>query len=313
MKTPKFGKKTAKGTKKYRTWTTNRAYLLIIPGLLLFLALNLYPIVFSVYLAFTNAGQFNIAGGYEFVGLRNFQNVILSENTRFYYVLGRTVLFLATSVPLKLFFGLALALVFNLQIVKGRSILRSLLVLPWIVPAVLSILTWRGLFNYDFGAINGMLQAFGLPRIHWLTDATNAFLAYNVVEVWLAYPFMMTIVLSALQSVPPELYDAARVDGASVWQRLRHISFPLIWRPLLFAVILTSNASFQSLLVPLLLNSGGPARTNEFVMVFGYNTAFRSGGAPGAMGLAAAFFAIVSAIVITANYIQLKLGKLTVE
>jgi len=295
------------------TWKTNKAYLFIIPGLLVFFVLNLYPIIFSIYLGFTDAYFGNITGKYQFIGLRNFEKLLFSGDTRFYYVLGRTFLFVATSVPLKVLFGLALAVLFNLQTIKGRSVLRSLLILPWTLPAVLSILTWRGLFYYDFGAINGILQAIGLPRVNWLNDATNAFVAYNIVEVWLAYPFMMTVILAALQSVPLELHDSARVDGASAWQRLRYITIPLIWRPLLFGIVLTSGASFQAFMVPYLLNSGGPANQNELVMVWGYKQAFQNPGVYGSMGLAAAFFVLVSLIILAFSYAGLKLGKITVE
>jgi arabinogalactan oligomer/maltooligosaccharide transport system permease protein len=306
-------KKVERKVKVRGVWKTNKAYLFIIPGLLVFFVLNLYPIIFSIYLGFTDAYFGNITGKYQFIGLKNFEKLLISVDTRFYYVLGRTFLFVATSVPLKVLFGLALAIIFNLQMIKGRSVLRSLLILPWTLPAVLSILTWRGLLYYDFGAINGILQAIGLPRVNWLNDTTNAFVAYNIVEVWLAYPFMMTVILAALQSVPLELYDSAKVDGASAWQRLRYITLPLIWRPLLFGIVLTSGASFQAFMVPYLLNSGGPANQNELIMVWGYKQAFQNPGVYGSMGLAAAFFVLVSLIILAFSYAGLKLGKITVE
>lgn len=306
-------KKRNKIAKAGSPWKTNKAYLFIIPGLLVFFIFNLYPIVFSIYLGFTDAYFGNIAGKYRFIGLWNFEKLLFSIDTRFYYVLGRTFLFVATSVPLKVLVGVALAAFFNTQTVKGRNILRSLLILPWTLPAILSILTWRGLFSLEFGAINGILQAIGLPRVNWLHDATNAFITYNIVEVWLAYPFMMTVTLAALQSVPPELYDSARIDGASAWQRFRYITLPLIWRPLLFSIVLTSNASFQAFLVPYLLNAGGPANQNELIMVWGYKQAFNNPGVPGSMGLAAAFFVLVSLIILAFSFIGLKIGKITVE
>lgn len=306
-------KQTKKKVKIHGVWETNKAYLFLIPGLFVFFALNLYPIIFSIYLGFTDAYFGNITGKYQFIGLKNFEKLLISGDTRFYYILGRTFLFLATSVPLKVLFGLVLAVIFNQQMIKGRGVFRSLLVLPWALPAVLSILTWRGLFYYDFGAINGLLQAIGIPRINWLNDVTNAFITYNIVEVWLAYPFMMTVILAALQSVPLELHDSAKVDGASTWQRLRYITLPLIWRPLLFAIVLTSGASFQAFMVPYLLNSGGPANQNELVMVWGYKQAFQNPGIYGSMGLAAAFFVLISLIILAFSYAGLKLGKITVE
>ena len=295
--------------KPHKTWMTNKAFLLIIPGLLVFLFFNLYPIAYSVYLAFTNANFYNIMGKYSIIGLENFQKILFHPNTRFYYSLGRTVLFVLTSVPLKVAFGIALAVLLNSAVIRGRAFFRSLLIFPWTLPAVLSILMWRGLFNMDFGAINKILMSIGFPAINWLNDTLNAFIAYNIVEVWLAYPFMMTVVLAALQSVPPELYDSAQIDGAGRLQRLRYITLPLIFRPLWFATILTSNASFQAFLVPYLLNGGGPARTNEFVILYGYKEAFQIGE----FGYAAAFMVIISLIIMAFMYVGMKVGRMTSE
>jgi len=312
----------------WNAWKTNKAFLFIIPGLLLFFAFNLYPIAFSIYLAFTNAYFGNITAGFAFIGLRNFQTLlsgfipsfqdVLSGNVvglapSFYYSLGRTFLFVGTSVPLKFLAGLGLGVVLNSQSLRGRGVLRSLLILPWILPSVLSILTWRGLFGKDFGAINGILVASGFGKVNWLYNVSNAFICYNIVEVWLAYPFMMTVIIAALQSVPPALYDAAIVDGASSWQRFRHITVPIIWKPLLFATILTSSASFQSFYVPYLLNAGGPASTNMLVMVWEWTQAFQNPGVKGAMGLAAAFSVLVSLIIVAMMYVGLKIGGITRE
>jgi arabinogalactan oligomer/maltooligosaccharide transport system permease protein len=102
-----------------------------------------------------------------------------------------------------------------------------------------------------------------------------AFLSYNVTEVWLAYPFMVIIIVSALQDVPEELHEAAKVDGAGFLGRFLHVTLPTIKRPVLFASILTAAASFQQFLIPFVFNRGGPARANEFVIVYGYREAFR--------------------------------------
>jgi arabinogalactan oligomer/maltooligosaccharide transport system permease protein len=299
--------------KSRNVWTTNRAYWLIIPGLLLFFVFNLYPIIFSIYLSFTDAWFGNINFRFQFIGLANYQKLLSGIGTTFYYVLSRTFLFVATSVPLKVFWGLALAIIFNSQYILGRRVFRSLLILPWTLPAVLSILAWRGLFYYPSGAIDTILQSTGLPAVNWLGVTANAFITYNVVEVWLAYPFMMTVIMAALQSVPPSLYDASRVDGASSWQRLRYITLPLIWKPMLFAIVLTSSSSFQTFLIPYLLNAGGPANTNQMVMLWGYQQAFQNPYVPGLMGLAAAFFVLISLIIIVFMFIGLKIGGITAE
>jgi len=264
-------------------------------------------------LSFTDAWFGNINFSFKFIGLANYQRLLSGVGTLFYYSLGRTFLFVGTSVSLKVLWGLALAIIFNSQFIVGRRVFRSFLILPWTLPAVLSILAWRALFYYPVGAIDTIFQSIGLPQVNWLGNATNAFIAYNIVEVWLAYPFMMTVILAALQSVPPSLYDASRVDGASSWQRLRYITLPLIWRPMLFATILTSSSSFQTLLIPYLLNGGGPSNTNLMVMLWGYQQAFQNFYIPGMMGQAAAFFMLISLIILAFMFIGLKVGGITAE
>ncbi|MEM0378634.1 MAG: sugar ABC transporter permease [Thermosphaera sp.] len=211
----------------------------------------------------------------KFIGLQNFEK--LFADPRFIYSLFKTGVFVATSVPLKLLVGIALAFLYSSPYVMGRKIVRGLILAPWAIPILLSGLTWRFLFNPN-GQL-GRLLGLQIYSFEW-----DAFLVYNLFEAWLAYPFIMTVTMGALSGVSKDLVEASYIDGASVFTRLRRVVLPLISRPLMFATILTTGASLQAFMVPLLLNGGGPTRpitvpglgtrsgnVNEFLILFGYN------------------------------------------
>lgn len=246
-------------------------------------------------------------GAPAFVGLANYQKILAEP--ALYRAIGLSLLFVITSVPLKVLAGLLFASVLNSERVWGKPILRSLAILPWVVPVVFSIFVWRGIFSSEFGAINQMLGAVGLPRVNWLFDPTNAFVAYNIVEVWLAYPFMMTVLLGAMQNIPPELYESVAMDGGGTWRKLKDVTLPLIKKPLLYATIMTSIASLTAFLVPFLLNEGGPGRANDFMMIYGYKEAFWGGR----YGYAAAFMAFVALVNVLFIFFALKASKLMRE
>lgn len=290
-------------------WHARSALWFILPGLLLFLFLNLYPIIHSLYVSSTNMNFYNITNPerLNFVGVSNYQN--LFGDPQIYRAIMLSLLFVATSVPLKVLVGLLFASILNSERVWGKPILRSLAILPWVVPLLFSCFVWRGMFTLEFGAVNQIFGSVGLPAVNWLYDATNAFIVYNIVEVWLAYPFIMTVLLGAMQSVPPDLYESAAMDGAGTWRKMRNITLPLIKRPLLFATIMTSIMSITAFMVPFLINEGGPGRANDFMMVYGYKEAFQGGR----YGYAAAFMVIAAMICAVFVILSLWASKLTKE
>ncbi|MCY0868425.1 MAG: sugar ABC transporter permease [Desulfurococcus sp.] len=234
-----------------------------------------------------------------FNGLENFKK--LFTDPRFYYSLYKTLLFVATSVPLKILIGVGLAFLYSSPMIYGRKLMRGLALAPWAIPLLLSGLAWRLLFSPS-GELG---EAFG---IQLFTNEWHAFLVYNLFEAWLAYPFVMTVTMGALSGVAKEIIEAAYIDGASVWQRVRRIMLPLISRPLIVATILTTGASLQAFMVPLLLNGGGPTQmicvswmgcktgnVNEMIMLFGYDRAIIDKE----WGYAAATYIVVVAIIMT--------------
>ena len=258
--------------------------LLVLPGLFVFSAFMLFPILYLLGISFTNAEPSNLFAGEgavsiltfgeaSFVGLENYVTVL--TDPQFWNSFGITWLFVATSVVLKLSLSIGVALVVTGDRVRGKCVMRSLIIIPMGLPAIFTITVWRGIFSSaQFGLANQLLQSLGFSSVSWLSNRWMAFLAYNVTEAWLAYPFMVIITVSALQDVPDELHEAAKVDGAGYVARFLHVTLPSIKRPVLFASILTAAASFQQFLIPYVFNEGGPARANELVVVYGYREAF---------------------------------------
>lgn len=285
------------------------AYFFMLPSLIMLIFFNAYPIVFSIGIGFTNLTLFNIRSGYQFIGFDNYQKLLSVYSPQIQYVLYKTVLWTVVNVGLQVAVGLAFALLYNSRDLFGRRIHSAIAILPWAMPGFTSILIWYGMFQTGFGSINQVLRTFGLPGPNLLNNEWLAFTAYNITNTWLAYPFMMTVILGALQGIPPELYEAATVDGARAWHKVKHITLPLIRRPLLLATLLTTNTTFQQLNVPYLLNQGGPARLNETVMVWGYRTILTGRF----YGLASAFLGIVLIIVLFIGFAGLRVSRIAEE
>ncbi|MEY3015490.1 MAG: hypothetical protein RIT45_4225 [Pseudomonadota bacterium] len=235
------------------------------------------------------------ADGGGFAGIDNYAAVLRTvveadESAQFGRTFLHTVLWTVTNVTMHVVIGLGLALVLNRPDLRGRKIYRLLLIVPWAVPNYITALTWKWLFNTQYGPINSMLSAAGIERIDWLSQSgTTAFVANLATNVWLGFPFMMVISLGALQSIPADLYEAADIDGASGWQKLRHVTLPLL-RPALFpAIILGTIWTFNAFNIIYLVSGGGPDHKTEILITEAYHlfTVLRR------TGLAAAYAVLI--------------------
>jgi arabinogalactan oligomer/maltooligosaccharide transport system permease protein len=179
------------------------------------------------------------------------------------------------NVTLHVAFGIFLAVLLNRPL-PGKGIIRVLLILPWAVPSYITALTWRGMFNINYGAVNVILKnTFGIEPISWLIDPTNAFIATIITNVWLGIPFMMIIALGGLQSIPQELYEAASIDGASGWQQFRQITLPLLRPVMVPAITLGIVWTFNNINVVWLVSNGGqPGDQTHILVSFVYRAAF---------------------------------------
>ncbi len=290
--------------------TSTVALSLILPGIAAFLFFNLWPIMYSIYLAFTNAqlGNFPIqtpnAPLLHFTGLENFRWILGDEGFRSAFLW--TWIFVVTSVTLKVLVGIFLGLLYNNKYVKGKMIYRSLLIIPWALPLLFSVTVWKFMFDPVFGPINQILRSLGVENLpNWINDPFWGFVALNIIEVWLAYPFMITVITAALQSVPEPLVEAAVIDGANYWQRIRHVILPIVGKPIAFATILTSAASFQYFMVPYIYNAG--LFEDKFLLLYGFRKAF---GATPHYGRAAAVMVIATAVLAIYMYVNVKITRL---
>jgi len=250
-------------------------FVFVAPAFLILLGVVFYPFIYNVVISFSNMNLRHIKD-WHLVGLSQYVKVF-TEPTEpsFYNVFLKTIIWTVSNVFFHVVLGVFLALLLN-QKIRGRSAYRTLLILPWAIPQYIVALTWRGMFNYEYGSINLMITKYlHLPAVEWLKSPTEAFLACILTNVWLGFPFMMVVALGALQSIPHELYEAAAIDGASWFDRLRKITLPLIRPVMIPAVTLGVVWTFNNLnIVWLVSNAGEPSDQTHILVSFVYKAAF---------------------------------------
>ncbi|MCF7808391.1 MAG: extracellular solute-binding protein [Candidatus Marinimicrobia bacterium] len=246
--------------------------LMVAPAALFIFGVVVYPFFYNLVISFSNMGLTTV-NDWEIIGLAQYGKVM--TDVQFYNFFLKTVIWTVVNVTLHVFFGVMLALLLNRPL-PGKGIIRVLLILPWAVPSYITALTWRGMFNIDYGAVNVILKnLFGLEPISWLIDPTNAFIAVIITNVWLGIPFMMIIALGGLQSIPQELYEAASIDGASAWQQFKNITLPLLKPVMIPAVTLGIVWTFNNINVVWLVSNGGqPGDQTHILVSFVYRAAF---------------------------------------
>ncbi|NSC21351.1 sugar ABC transporter permease [Streptomyces albus subsp. chlorinus] len=239
-----------------------------------------YPLGRGVYLSLTDADEANverhigvnhIPASYEFVGLDNYRS-ILTDGV-FWDRLGWTALWTAACVGLTFALGLGLANMLN-RTVRGRAFYRVAMIVPWGIPAFVSVFAWKMLFNEKNGLLNKVLDGGGIDGVPWLGDPTWAKVAVVAVNVWLGVPFMIVAMLGALQAIPGELYEAAEMDGAGPWQRFRHITLPGVRAVSGTVILLSTIWTFNMFPVIFLLTRGGPEDSTEILVTYAFRLSF---------------------------------------
>jgi multiple sugar transport system permease protein len=246
-------------------------YLLAGPILAYEVVFILYPIAQGIASSFTRT---DVGRPVTIVGAANYQRML--TDPAFWVVILHTLVYMFGVIGVSIGAGLLSALLFNRRFV-GRVLARSLLTLPWSFPDVPTVLVFVWILNPQFGVMNVFARL--LPWIQqnqrWLLNADLAMLSIVLISAWKAFPFYSLVILAALQSIPSERYEAARVDGANALQLFRHIIIPGITPTLLLLVVLAAIFSFKQFSIIYLLTGGGPAGATETLVVRIYNTAFR--------------------------------------
>jgi len=260
------------------------AVLLVLPALLGIFAVVLFPLLYSLWLSFTDVNVLRTSGPViEFFGVRvplfrwvGFQNYVrIFDDPLYWSSLWRTLYFVAAFVLEATLGGLGMALVLNERF-AGRPLMRSLLLIPWSLSRVVVGLLWIGILDFEFGAFNGLLYNLHLVdgSIAFFRDGFSALNVLVSVYAWNQAPFAALLLLAGMQSIPADLYSAAEVDGAGYWQRFRHLTLPAL-RPILFLVLVLATVNgFLMLDLIYVLTMGGPGHDTTTVSWLGFQTAF---------------------------------------
>lgn len=251
------------------------ALILIAPALLVLGVTVLFPILKGIYVSFC---EYKLANLNDPVW-NNFQNYAkLFRNGEIYTYFKNTVVYVFLAVAIQFVLGLGVALLLNSKI-RGRNILRGAFLIPWTLPSVVVAILWRWMLQQQFGVINYLLYKAGMSstiNISWTTDANLAMVAIVVAAVWRQFPYMMVMLLAALQSVDRSLIEASRVDGASYWKTLVHIIMPSI-RPVTISTIwIATMSNFQMYTIITNMTGGGPVHATTTLSLAAYKAAFQS-------------------------------------
>jgi multiple sugar transport system permease protein len=264
-------------------------YALISPILIIILALGLYPFLYVIWLSF----QMQTASTKPvFVGLQNFYEIFLDSTFR--EVIGNTLVYVVSTVVAEFVIGLGLALMLNREF-KGKRIIAPLIYLPMIVTPVAVGLTFRIIYNVEYGPLTYFLSLVGLSPIRWVASATYALFSLILVDIWQWTPFMFLVLLAGLQNVSPECVEASQLDGASYWQRFRHITLPFLRGSIAVAVLIRMIDAFKAFDIIYTVTEGGPGTSSTVISFFTYILAFRrfSLGSAAAMSLVLFFFILI--------------------
>lgn len=239
-------------------------YLISGPALFILIFAVVFPILFSFALAFTNYDLYHSppANLVDWVGIDTFKKIFTVDIWRstFFDVLGWTIVWTVVASTLQVGVGILLAVVVNQKDLKFKKFIRTMFVLPWAVPGFVTILVFAGLFNDSFGAINtSILSFFGISSIPWMTDATWSRVALLSMQGWLGFPYIFIVATGILQSIPEDLYEAAKIDGATIFQKFKMITLPLLLFSISPIIITQYTFNFNNFNIIYLFNAGGPA------------------------------------------------------
>lgn len=274
----------------------------IVPNLLAVLIFLLLPLAFSLYLSFQQWDLFHVP---RFVGVSNYARLFTGDRM-FYVALVNTVIFTIATVVPAVVISLAVAAGLNAKI-KGIGFFRSVMFLPLVSSAAAMAVVWHYMFDSDIGVVNAILGWFGIPAVPWLTDPHWALVSLCVVSIWKSVPFAAAVLLAAMQGVPEELIDAAKIDGASGFRRFLSVVVPLIRPALGFVFVISIINSFQVFDQAYVL-TGGAGGPESGTYIFGmmlFQNAFQFDD----LGYASALAWVLFAILLLLTYLQLRMGR----
>ncbi len=268
-------------------------WILLMPAVIVVVLLLVGPVLWTLYAAFTDMHLFRIGVETQFVGLKNFQKLL--ENQSFWRTVRNTVVFMLGVLPVQVIIGMIIAVCLD-NVTAGRKFFRTWFLMPMMIsPVVVSFVVGRMLFAEDIGPINEGLRWLGLKGIPWFTHPTWAMITVILVDVWQWSSFMILMIMAGLQGIPPDLHEAARVDGASAWQSYWHITFPLLIPIMVTALLIRAIDAFKVADIIMVLTGGGPGQATETVTVAIYRAGVKGGDL--ALGSSQAYLLLIIMLV----------------
>jgi len=256
------------------------AFLLCMPLIAIIGGLVVYPFFYSINLSMLNKAET------EYVGLGNY--LFLLGRSTFWMVVRQSILFTVVAVIFKALIGFVCAHLIHNVSERGQRVWRGLMLIPWVIPPALSTLGWWWLFDPTYSAINWMLEGLGGPHIPWLSETFWARFAVILVNIWYGAPFFMIMYLAALKSIPEELYDAAKVDGATATQQLLFVTLPMMRNIMAITMLFSTIVTFANFDIVRVLTQGGPRNTTHLFGTYAFHLGIQGGDIP--LGAAVSLF-----------------------
>ena len=294
-----------RASRRQRHWPESWvAAAFIAPAALVILLVVVVPLARAAWMSLFDISLVR-PGDEPFVGIGNYLDQL--TNPGFWAAVGRALVFTVVSTGIELALGLGLALLMD-QPLRGRWILRTIVILPWALPTIVNALMWRWIDNAEYGALNALLVQLGVLHQYqvWLSDSDRAMWMVILADVWKMTPLVAILLLAALQSVDRELIDVARVDGASWWQAFRRILLPLITPVILIVLVLRTMEAFKVFDIIWIMTGGGPANATQTIAIYAYQTAYQ--GYDFGRGAALGYLIALIIMVLAAVYLRL-LGR----
>jgi multiple sugar transport system permease protein len=281
------------------------AILLILPLVLLFVSMTVFPFLYMIYMSFTN---YDMSRGpdWEFIGWKNYASIFRDKLAIF--SVDFTALLFVTALPIEMLLGIAIASLFRDMI--GEKIIRSATLLPMMVPAVVAGITWQMLFNFNFGPVNYLLSLFGIEKVSWFGSETFARLGLIIIDVWQWTPFVFLVIYSGLTAIPKEMTDAAKVDGASPFKSLLYIELPMLL-PLISTVLIIRLIDILKLFdIVFMVTWGGPGSATHTFSYYIYKVGLSYGWSVGYASALSIMLLIVVVVLVNLMMRFLRLREL---
>lgn len=276
---------------------------MLTPTMIVLLVMTAYPLIFTFVYSFTDYNYLKGTQDASFVLFENYASLI--QNGYFQQAVWNTVIFTVLAVVLEMGFGLLIAVFVN-SLKRGQKIMRTLLLLPYLLPAVTVALSWRMMLSANYGIINQFLESLGLPVFNWFMDTQTAFGTILVIDVWQNVPFVFLLLYASLQSVSESQYEAARIDGAGTLQQFWYITLPNIKSSLALCALLRTIDTFRLFEKVNVLTGGGPAGTTTTITQFLYTYGIES--LDFGFGSAGAIVMTVLVLILSSFYIKRAMG-----